>query len=186
MKPTRLLLPFTHGIDMDVLEYAVLLAKGRDATLVPLSLIHIPKGRRSGGARLEQVQQSKDFLEAIKHKAAFYDVPIERFEIFTGDVVESINIHAQNMDCADTLLFVRDGNGILLQTDEIKHLMEQPTCKLSIIRLPSKAGKRFTWTLPEWLFNWLPGRRGKQDEPLQVQHDLEAEVRLPFEREKAN
>ena len=181
MKTTRLLLPFTHQIDMDVLDYAVLLAKGRNATLVPLSLIHIPKGHHSGGARLEHVQQSKDFLEATKHKAAYYGVPIERYEIFTSDVVESINIHAQNIECADILLFVRDGEGILLQTDEIKHLMEQPICKLSIIRLPSKAGKRFTWTLPEWLFNWLPGRRRRHNEPLQVQHGLEAEVRLPFE-----
>jgi len=186
MKPTRLLLPFTHGIDMDVLEYAVLLAKGRNAILVPLALIHIPTGRQSGGARLEHVQQSKDFLEAIKHKAAYYDVPIERFEIFTSDVVESINIHAQNMDCADILLFVRDGDGILLQTDEIKHLMVQPTCKLSIIRLPSKASKRSMWTLPARFLNWLPGRRGQQDELLQVQHDLDAEMQLPFEPGKVN
>jgi len=163
---------------MDVLEYAVLLAQGRNATLVPLALLHEPKGRRSGGARLEHIQQSKDFLEAIKHKAARYDVPIERFEVFTVNIVESIIIHAQKMGCEDVLLFVRDGEGILLQTYEIKQLMEQGACKLSIISLPSRAGKRSSWSLPSWLFNWLPGKRHEeskwQGQEVEAQFPLEA------------
>ncbi len=181
MKTTRLLLPFTHGIDMDVLDYAVLLAKSRDATLVPLALIHVPEGRRSRGARLEHVQQSKDFLEAIKHKASRYAVPLERFEIFTSDVVVSINVHAQKMECESILLFVQDGEGILLQTNQMKHLMEQALCKLAIIRLPSKASKRSTLALPRWLLNWFPGMRRRQEEPLQVQHGHETELQFPLE-----
>lgn len=160
MKTTRLLLPFTHGIDMDVLEYAVLLAKSRDAILVPLALIHVPEGRRSGGARLEHVQQSKDFLEATKHKAARHAVPLERFEIFTNDVVESIHSHAQELQCEDILLFVRDGDGILLSTHEVKRMMETGVHKLCITRLDSE-GRKQPKGMPfrrfsHWLIDTLP------------------------------
>jgi hypothetical protein len=37
-KTTRLLLPFTHGIEMATIEAAVLMAASHHATLVPLSL----------------------------------------------------------------------------------------------------------------------------------------------------
>jgi len=179
MKTTRVLLPFTHGIDMDVLEYAVLLAKGRNATLVPLALIHVPNGRLAGGARLEHVQQSKDFLEAIQHKADSYAVSLERFEIFTSNVVESIGIHAQKMECEVILLFVRDGEGVLLQTHEIKQLMEQGVCKLSIIGLLAQTGRRFRWTLPRWLFNWLPGKQRNAS----TWHGQETEMDMKLETE---
>jgi hypothetical protein len=177
MKTSYVLLPFTHGIDMDVLEYAVLIAQGRNASLVPLSLIHVSKGHHGGGARLEHIQQSKDFLEAVKYKAARYDVSIERFEVFTVDVVESIFIHAQKMRCEDILLFVRDGEGILLQTHEIKQLMEQGAFKLSIISLPSRADKRSSWSLPRWFFKWLPGKRHEESK----WQGQEAEAQFPLE-----
>ena len=105
MKRINLLLPFTHGVDMCAIEQALLLAKGRQATLVPLALIHVPEERRAKGARLEHVQQSKDFLEAVKHKAARYAVPIERFEVITSDVVQSINTIAGDRECEGILLF---------------------------------------------------------------------------------
>ena len=91
---TRLLLPFTHGVNMYAIEQAILLAKSLEATLIPLSVIHVPQEGRSRGARLEHIQQSKDFLEAVKYKAARYGVPVERFEVFTADIVQSINIVA--------------------------------------------------------------------------------------------
>jgi hypothetical protein len=156
MATPYLLLPFTHGIDMNVLEYAVLLAKSRKATLVPLALVSKP---RSGRVRLEHVQQSKDFLEAVQHISARYDVPVERFEVFTGDIVQSINIVADEMKCEAILIFVCDGDGILLQTREIKHLMEQATHNFYVIRLPSKGNRRFALPLPAWLTNWLAGKR---------------------------
>jgi hypothetical protein len=177
MKASYVLLPFTYGIDMHVLEYAVLIAQGRNASLVPLSLIYMPKGHHGGGARLEHIQQSKDFLEAVKHKAARYDVPIERFEVFTVDIVESIIIHARKMECEDILLFVRDGEGILLQTHEIKQLMELGAFKLSIISLPSRAGKQSSWTWPRWLFNWLRRKRHEESK----WQGQEAETQFPLE-----
>ena len=38
---TRLLLPFTHGVNMFAIEQAILLAKSLEATLIPLSVIHV-------------------------------------------------------------------------------------------------------------------------------------------------
>src|SRR5260370_774174 len=72
MKTPRWLLPFTHGVDTAAIEYAVRLAESAGATLVPVSLISAPPK----GARLEHIQQSKDFLEAVQHKAERFQVPV--------------------------------------------------------------------------------------------------------------
>lgn len=161
MNTTRLLLPFTHGVNMDVLEYAVLLAKDASATLVPLALIQTPEGRLTRGARLEHIQQSKDFLEVAKHIAARHSVPIERFEIFTSDIVESIALHAQKTQCESILLFMRDGNGMLLTTQEIKDLREKGLHKLCIAHLSSERSKRSTETPFRRFSNWL-GRHSRE------------------------
>jgi CheY-like chemotaxis protein len=86
MKTPRWLLPFMHGVDMRAIEYTVRLAESAGATLIPVSLITAPPK----GARLEHLQQSKDFLEAVQHKAARYLVPVERYEVFTADAQQSI------------------------------------------------------------------------------------------------
>ena len=103
MKATRFILPFVHGVDKFAIEQAILLAKSHQATLVPLVLIHVPEERRKKGARLEYVQQSKDFLETVKQKADWYSVQIERLEVFTSDVVQSINLVASEMECEGIL-----------------------------------------------------------------------------------
>ncbi len=179
MKRIKLLLPFTHGVDMCAIEQALLLAKGRQATLVPLALIHVPEERRAKGARLEYVQQSKDFLEAVKHKAARYAVPIERFEIFTSDVVQSINTIAGDLECEGILLFVGRKDGILLQASEIKHLMETTACKLYILRLQTADGEGFTHKILKGFSRWLSLSRKQQAGPAPVQESSE-EVTLPM------
>src|SRR5690242_11885613 len=99
MKTTRLLLPFTHGVDVCAIDSALRLAKGYDAILVPLALIYVPEDGQAKGARLEHIQQSKDFLEVVKHKAARYGVPLERLEVYTSDIAQSIRIIASEMEC---------------------------------------------------------------------------------------
>lgn len=172
----RLLLPFTHGVDIRAIEYAIRLAKNLDATLVPLALIHVPEGRRAKGARLEYIQQSKDFLEAVKHKAARYNVAVERFEVFTPDVVQSINVVAIQKECGGMLLFVGGKHGVLLQAAEIKRLMETAACKLYVMRLQSNDSKSFARALRQRLSTWLAGRQRQQDEPLEMQVRSEEEA----------
>jgi hypothetical protein len=137
MKTTRLLLPFMHGVEMETLEAAVLLAASHHATLVPLSLVPAPD-TRGKGARLEHIQQSKDFLEAIQQKASRHRVPLERFEAFTDDVVQSIAVLVQQMACDGAILALRGRNGSLLSAAMIEQLMAMRPCPLFLIYLPSK------------------------------------------------
>jgi Universal stress protein family len=159
---TRLLLPFTHGVDIFAIEQAILLAKSLKATLIPLSVIHVPQEGHSRGARLEHIQQSKDFLEAVKYKAARYSVPVERYEVFTADVVQNINIVAKEQRCEGILLFLRGKKGVLLQADEIKCLMETMVCKLYVLHMQSNGSKRPVQTVHERLSNWLSHGRQRQ------------------------
>jgi len=170
MKTTRLLLPFMHGVDMHAIDAALRLAKGYEAILVPLSLIDLPEDGRAKGARLEHIQQSKDFLEAVKHKAARYGVPLERLEVYTSDVAQSIRAIASEMECEGILLFVESKHDVLLSMGEIKRLMEHMTCKLYILRLQADDGRSFKRVLRERFSHRLLARPKQKDELLQVQN----------------
>ena len=170
MGTTRLLLPFTHGIDVCAIDSALRLAKGYDATLVPLALIYLPEDRRSKGARLEHIQQSKDFLDLVKHKAARYGVPIERLEVYTSNVAESIRAIASEMECEGILLFAGDTNDILLSSIEMKRLMEHFTCKLYVLRLETGGGRSLKQILRTRFANWFSGMPTQQDELLKIQN----------------
>jgi nucleotide-binding universal stress UspA family protein len=157
VKTTRLLLPFTHGMEMETLEAAVQLAASHHATLVPLSLISVPQARGKG-ARLEHIQQSKDFLEAAQQKALRHYVPLERFEAFTGDVVQSIALLVPRLACDGMILALRGRNGSLLRAQVIEQLMAIAPCSLYVIYLPSTEP---SWVarLRGWFSNLWPGRR---------------------------
>jgi len=104
---------------MSAIEAAVMLAVSYRATLVPLSLILVPRTREKG-ARLEQVQQSKDFLEAVRFKALQRGVSLERFEVFTSNVFQSIAVLIQQLGCDGIVLVLRGRNGSLLDTETIE------------------------------------------------------------------
>ena len=178
MKTTRFLLPFVHGVDKFVIEQAILLAKSHQATLVPLVLIHVPEERRKTGVRLEYLQQSKDFLETVKQKAEWYSVQIERLEVFTSDVVQSINLVASEMECEGILLFVNHKGGLLLELHEIKRLMEMPMRRLYVLRLPTNERVNFAHELRRHFSHWLNGRGKRQGETMQEQEYLEEEFEL--------
>jgi len=123
---------------MDTLEAAVLLAASHHATLVPLSLVPVSQARGKG-ARLEHIQQSKDFLEAAQQKALQHRVPLERFEAFTGDAVQSITILVEQLACDGMILALRGRSGSLLSARMIERLMAIGPGPLYVIYLPSKA-----------------------------------------------
>ena len=178
MKTTRFLLPFVYGVDKFAIEQAILLAKSYQATLVPLVLIHVPEERRKKGVRLEYLQQSKDFLETVKQKAEWYSVQIEKLEVFTSDVVQSINLVASEMECEGILLFVNHKGGILLELHEIKHLMEMPMRRLYVLRLPTNERVNFAHELRRHFSRWLNGESRRQGEPMQEQEYSEEEFEL--------
>jgi hypothetical protein len=131
----RWLFPFTHGVDMRAIDYVVSLAKSTGSTLVAVSLISVPSKAKPGGARLEHIQQSKDFLEAVKWKAARYEVPVERHEVFTPDIMRSIATLTREMRCAGIILVTSSEREALLQAHEVKRLLINPPASLLIIRL---------------------------------------------------
>ena len=166
IKTTRLLLPFAHGVEMETLEAAVQLAASHHATLVPLSLISVPQARGKG-ARLEHIQQSKDFLEATQQKALRHRVALERFEAFTSDVVRSIAALVPRLACDGMILVLRGRSGSLLNTQMIEQVMAMAPCPLYLIYLPSKEP---SWVarLRERFSNMWAGRgqRQRMEEPL--------------------
>jgi hypothetical protein len=141
MEASRWLLPFTHGVDMQAIDNVVSLAKSTGATLVAVSLISASSKAGSRGPRLEYIQQSKDFLEAIKWKAARYEVPVERHEVFTADVMQSIAILTHEMRCNTIVLVSSSEREALLQAHEVKYLLIEPPASLVIIRLSANHGQ---------------------------------------------
>jgi Universal stress protein family len=120
MMNTRWLLPFTHGVDMRAIDYLVSLAENNGATLIPVSLVSVPTESRSAGARLEHIQQSKDFLEAVKYKAARLQVPLERYEVFTSDVTQSITMLVHDLQCDGIVMVAMEHKEISLHKHELK------------------------------------------------------------------
>jgi hypothetical protein len=180
MKTTRFLLPFVHGVDKFAIEQAILLAKSHQAELVTLAIIQVPEKRLTKGARLEQVQQAMDFLEAVKEKADWYAVSFEGLEVVTCHIEQSIHRIANEMQCDGILLFTGQKGGILLPTIEIKHLMEMPSCKLYITQVPSIQRASFIQELHQRCSNWLNERNIRKEELLIDQEKLK-EVELSME-----
>ena len=144
---TRLLLPFTHGVNATAIGYAFTMARNLGFTLIPLSLIRLPVSSERRQIRLGDVEQSIDFLEFAQHKATQAGVPIERVELRTHSPVRSIRALAHEMECA-VIIFVQKGSGILLATEEIKELLTDRSLSLYVVNLPSK---KPLFSLPGWL-----------------------------------
>lgn len=155
MNAPRWLLPFTYGVDMHALDSVVGLAGSARATLVPVSLITVPQEGRSRGARLEHIQQSKDFLEAVEFKAARQQILVERYEVFTSDVIQSITALVRDLYCDNILLVSIETKEALLHAHELKRLLMYPPTSLVIIRLPAHSQRTGAPHLGDWFLSLL-------------------------------
>jgi hypothetical protein len=173
MNACRWLLPFTHGVDMRAIDDIVRLAENAGAMLVAVSLVSISQWPWSGGARLEHIEQSKDFLEALQYKAARHGISIERYEVFTTDVMQSITLLTQEMQCEGIILVTGGWKTLLLQEHEMKHLLTEPPATLMLIRLPMATCR--TSPLSTRFRSWLRKLWTQQDVGSPVQDALEAE-----------
>jgi hypothetical protein len=171
MKEQRWLLPFTHGLDMQAIYDAVSLAQNARVRLVAVSLVSVPQESRSSGAHLEHIQQSKDFLEAVKWKAARYQVPTERYEAFTGNVLQSIRLLADKQHCASIILVTSEKKEVLLEANEVKRLLEAPPVSLVLIRLPAQSERLSIRQLSSRLLSWLQKFQRQQDDTRFVQNE---------------
>ncbi len=135
MRSSRWLLPFTGEVDMQAIDAVVRLAEYDGATLVAVSLISPPDTIGKKRVRLEQIQRSKDFLEAVKWKATRFGIPLEEHELYTADVVECIALQAQSLCCEALLLVSRGERVTLLRAPHLKRLCERPPVRLLVLRL---------------------------------------------------
>jgi hypothetical protein len=145
MNTWRWLLPFTHAVDMQAIDIAVRLAEHNKATLVALSLL-TPSQERPGHQeqrrvpriRLECIQESKDFLEAVRWKAIRRQVAVECHEILTEDVSESIAIQVQELGCQWIVLTRHGTQEALLSAQEKEQVLMNPPAALLFLALPER------------------------------------------------
>lgn len=173
---TRLLLPFTFGVEMEVLDSLVRLASHQHATLIPLSLIPLPAQKRKG-VRLELLQQSKDFLEAVHYKAARHRLPLEPVEIFTRDITHSILTTVEQLHCDGMLLAARSARGSLLDMETIQQLLRVHPCALFVVYFPAK--KPGNWMAKGQA--WLTRRWSDKRDQSESQHNATSEALLDYQ-----
>lgn len=179
MDTRRWLVPFTWGVDMQAIDAVVSLAEGGGATLVAVSLISRQDKPGSGGPRLEHIQQSKDFLEAIGWKADGLGVALERHEVITVDVMLSIAALARELYCDAIVLVSRGEREALLRGSQLKHLLVEPPAALLVLRLAAQTRRQPARSFGARVLAWLRQRwgRGKAD------GDVTAEVESPAQEE---
>jgi hypothetical protein len=175
MMELRWLLPFTYGVDMRAIDFVVRLAESHRATLVPVSLISVPREPRSRGARLEHIQQSKDFLEAVQFKATRLHVAVERYEVFTSDVIHSIRTLIQDLRCDAIVMVAIEKREVLLHAHELKRLLVEPPTSLMLVSLPARTESAHARSLGAWFLSRLRRLWGHQDEINHVQDAPEEE-----------
>src|SRR5712691_12513135 len=143
---------------MEALDSALLLAKACHTTLVAVAIIRVKAKRPE--PRLEHIMQAKDFLEAVYWKATRHGVSIERFEVVTEDVVQSLDVLAGQLSCNGMALFVRKGQGVLLSTNEILACLERVDCTGYLVHLQAQSISLLD-SLSMWFsrcLSWQPGR----------------------------
>lgn len=104
--------------------------------------------------RLELIQQSKDFLEAARHKALRLDVALECYEEYTPDVLERLTELAGNLKCSGLLLATRGREALLLQDQELEQLLVHPPAALVLVRLPARTRGEMRLSASRRLRSW--------------------------------
>lgn len=155
MDTRRWLVPFTWGMDMQAIDAVVRLAEGGRATLVAVSLIARPDGPGSRGPRLEHIQQSRDFLEAMRWKADRLNFSLERHEVITVDVMQSIAALSRELRCDAIVLVSRGEREALLRAHQLKHLLAEPPAALLVLRLGAQTRRQPTGNLGARVLVWL-------------------------------
>jgi hypothetical protein len=171
MNTQRWLLPFTHAVDLSAIDAAVRLAEHSGTTLIAISLIAPRPGqRRAPCARLEHLQESRDFLEAVRWKALRLQVSVECHEIFTEDIPGSIATQVQELDCQSVILTHHGAGDALLSSHDLMHMLMNPPAPLLFLTLPLAKRRplqdRFMLTLLSRIFGQQS--RGQQDRAIYV------------------
>ncbi len=171
MDTIRWLVPFTWGIDMQAIDAIVRMADESAATLVAISLVSRPEKPEHAGLRPEHLQQSRDFLEAIRWKADRFGVALESYEVFTIDAVQSIMMLTHEMRCNAIVLASRSGREALLETHQLKRLLEQPPASLLVLRLAKQFERRAVENFVARAWCWLQQRLRHEECPIGTEQE---------------
>ncbi len=143
MEQKRFLLPFTNDVDVKALHHVLQLAKIHNATLVALALIPLSKQQRPENIRLEYIQQAQDFLAVLHTQASIHSVRIEKYELYTYDVLESISRYTQSLHCQRILLSYEGEKAHFLHHHEAQQLRVKSSHPLQILyREPKQKEKK--------------------------------------------
>ena len=157
MDQHRWLLPFTYGLNMHDIGTVMSVADAAGATLVAVAFIGMPIRPGNRGVRLEHIQQTKDFLEAVNTKAVRLGFPVERHEVVTRDVGASLKMLISELHCDAIVLVSRKGEEIFLEAQQFTQVLDTPPAPLVLIRLPECAERQS-------LFQRLLSRHGSLEE----------------------
>lgn len=156
-----LLLPFTHSIDREAIDQALVMAKNLSACLVCVAFIPLPADRHKG-IRLERIQQAKDFLEYMHYRTQQAGVVLQRMELCVPNLEESILRLSQEMDNAPILLFTRHERGVLLDLPTIRKVLEDERSRYYLLLLTQRHGGI---ALPQFLQPLLQKYQGTPKAP---------------------
>lgn len=158
----HLLLPFTHGIDREAIDQALVMAENLSACLVCVAFIPCSPDQRKG-IRLERIQQAKDFLEYMHYRARQAGVALQRMELHVPNLEKSILHLSQEMDNAPILLFTRQERGILLELSTIRSVTEDERSRYYLLLLTQHHG---SIALPQFIQPLLQKYQGTPKAPV--------------------
>ena len=147
---------------MEALGAAVSLAEACQATLVALAFLRVKGTRRRPHPRLEHLMEANDFLEAVRWKAARAGVSTEGFQVETADVGQSLDVLARQFSCSGIVLFAREGQGVLLSTEDIVGYFGQGNCPCYLLQMKAKP-HRSPGSLLKRLFSFFFRQRRRTD-----------------------
>ena len=149
MERSRWLLPFTRVVDLDAIDAAVCYVKREEATLVVVSLVIVPEHRR---ARAEDLQQSQDFLEAVKWKAARYNLPLERYEVLLREGAPlPLPFLIGQLRCNQIVLTSRSERGGLTEVPQFAELLARCPVPYTVLHLLPLSTSQPITRLASWL-----------------------------------
>ncbi len=179
MKDARWLLACTQERDIRAIDSTLRLAKHCGATIVAVSLCTASQVQTP----FEQDAQTRIFLDMVQREAERYQVSVERYQVFTCDVLQSINMLTHELHCTSIVVVISEKQGVLLSTQELRQLLlQEHASSLVLVRLPAykerAPGSNFVMSF----FHWF--RKGRKPlVPVAQMHTVPEEaVRTKEER----
>jgi hypothetical protein len=153
MKDARWLLPFTYGLNTNAIDSILRQAKHYDATIVAVSLC---TGASEEQMLFERNTQARVFLKTVQRVAEKYQVSVERYRVFTSNVIRSIRMLTSDLQCTSLVVVIGEKQGVLLSTQELRHLLlHEQSSSLVLIRLPVQKEKTSALNLATKIFLWF-------------------------------